>query len=312
MSNKPMHCVIMVTYNHEKYIRTSLESVFDNDVLPDKVILFDDCSVDNTWDIVCEFKKKYEDILECHRNEKNLGLFQNINQAYNAGINSGCDIITDLAGDDYLKKGLFAELNRVVEQNKIDVKNEKFIIVTNFEELFLDGTTKLFDNYKLKNEKDLTYYRLTDKFEYREVGLSRNVLKDVKPFRCDLGVCADRIFRMDYECNCTRFYFTPFVSSVYRFSVGICSKQSKEGFSKSLYEVNKIILKKYKLSYKAKNYLRHSILRYEYELSKLDYLAKKRSFFPFVLYLRAFGVGHALNSLKNKVIGKINHENSLR
>ena len=167
--NMPSHCVVMVTYNHEKWIRIALESIFDNNVLPNKVIICDDCSVDATWNIVLEFKSKYSDIIDCYRNEKNLGIFQNINKAYTLGMESGCDIISDLAGDDYLKKGLFEELNRVVIENNINVKNDRFIIVTNTEELYPDGTVKVFDNYRLRDEIDFMYYRISGQLSYREL-----------------------------------------------------------------------------------------------------------------------------------------------
>ncbi len=289
MSNKPTHCVIMVSYNHEKYIRIALESIFDNEVLPDKVILFDDCSADNTWNIVCEFKEKYEDILECHRNEKNLGLFQNFNQAYQAGIDSGCDIITLLAGDDYLKNGLFVELNKVVEQNKIDVKNEKFIIITNTEELYLDGTVKLIDNYRLRNEKDLIYYRLMGRLSYREVGLSRNVLKDIELHRSDLGLCEDLLVCLNYETNCEKFYFTPFVSAGYRVGVGNASKERQDVMKISRYNVEKIILEKYKLSKRCRTWLYRRVKEYSYDQERKAYDCGLRKTFPLVLFIQSFG-----------------------
>lgn len=302
---KPTHCVIMVTYNHEKYIREALNSVFDNDILPDKVILFDDCSTDLTWSIVCEFAKKYENILECHRNAENLGIFKNINQAYNAAIHSGCDIITDLAGDDYLKKELFKELNRVVEQNNIDVKNDKFIIVTNTEELYPNGDIRVFDNYHLRNEHDLTYYRLTGKLSYREVGLSRNILDGIELYRDDLGVWADLLVCLNYETNCDKFYFSPFVSAGYRVGVGTVSKQKQDAVKKSRYIVEKIVLRNYTLSRKSKVYLKRSILKYEYELERCKYDNNQRTIFPFILCIRFHGVKTCLRKTAKKILQKL-------
>lgn len=287
--NMPTHCVIMVTYNHEKWIRTALESIFDNNILPNKVIICDDCSVDATWDIILEFKSKYSNIIDCYRNEKNLGIFQNINKAYALGIESGCDLISDLAGDDYFKKGLFEELNKVVVDNKIDVKNDKFIIVTNTEELYPDGTIKIFDNYNLRNKKDLTYYRIAGQLSYREIGLSRNVLKDIELYRYDLGVWADLLVCLGYECNCDKFYFSPFISTGYRVGVGTVSKQKQEAVKKSRYDVEKIVLNSYKLSRKSKKYLKKNICLYEYHLAKSKYHDKQAGF-PFLLYLKCFGI----------------------
>ena len=295
------HCVLVETYNHEKYIKIALESIFDNEVLPDKVIICDDCSTDSTWSIIQEFKAKYADIIDCHRNERNLGLFQNINQVYSLGLESNCDILTDLAGDDYLKKGLFAELNKVVVDNNIDVKNDKFIIVTNTEELYPDGTVKLVDNYQLKNEKDLTYYQITGKLSYREVGLSRNVLKGVNPYRYDLGVWADMLFCLDYENNCDTFYFIPFVSAGYRIGVGTVSKQKMEKIRESRYNVEKIVLKNYKLSRKSRLWLKRNMKHYEYDIARLAFDEGQSKFFPIVLYLQSFGIKHFVKKLLQKI-----------
>ncbi len=298
----PTHCVVMVTYNHEQYIRTALDSVFDNEILPDKVMLFDDCSTDSTWKIICEYQAKYSSILESHRNEKNLGLFQNINQAYKAAVNSDYDIITDLAGDDYLKKGVFEELNRVIEENNVDFKKEKFIIITNTEELYPDGTVKLFDNYKLRNEKDLIYYRLIEKLSYREVGLSRNVLKNIELYRSDLGVLADLLVCLNYETNCDKFYFSPFISAGYRVGVGTVSKNTKNELRKSIYDVDKIILSKYRLSRKSKSYLKHNMKKIKYELERDKFDNNVRKNFPIIHYLKFYGI---IKTLRN-VIKKIN------
>ena len=287
---KPTHCVRMVTYNHEKYIRSALESVFDNDVLPDKVVLFDDCSTDKTWDIVCEFKKKYGDILECHRNEKNLGLFQNVNQMYKAGVETGCDIITSLAGDDYLKKGLFEELNRVVEENGIDVKNDKFVIITNTEQLHSDGIVNRINNYSIRDESDLFYCQLSGQLDYREVGLSRNLLKTIPPLRADLGVWSDLLVCLDYINNCDKFYFTPFVSAGYRVGVGTVSKQNMDAVSQSRYNVEKEVLRTYKLSKKSRKYLNRHMSEYEFKNEFNKYKSGERKNFPFALYIKTYGV----------------------
>jgi glycosyltransferase involved in cell wall biosynthesis len=221
MSDRPItHTVQMVTYNHEKYIADALNSLFDNRVQPDEVILHDDCSMDNTWNIVLDFKRKYPDILKIKRHEKNTGIFQNINSTLCQG--SG-DIITGLSGDDYLKPGLFEELNRVVRENAINVANDRFIIVTNTMQVFPNGTERVIENYKLRNNS-LFKERLRYGLNYREVGISRNILKSVQPIRYDLGLHADWLHCLEMESLCEKQYFTDFVSSVYRCGVGTVSK----------------------------------------------------------------------------------------
>jgi glycosyltransferase involved in cell wall biosynthesis len=221
MSDRPItHTIQMVTYNHEKYIAAALNSLFDNRILPDEVILHDDCSADNTWNIVLEFKRKYPDILKIKRHEKNTGIFQNFNSILHQG--SG-DIITVLSGDDFLKPGLFAELNRVVNENGIDVTRDRFIIVTNTLELYQDGTTRVIDNFKLRNNSFFKE-RLRYGLHYREVGISRNILNSTPLIRYDLGLHADWLRCLEMESLCEKQYFTDFVSSVYRCGIGTVSK----------------------------------------------------------------------------------------
>lgn len=254
MKTQVTHCICMVTYNHEKWIRQALDSIFDNEVLPDKVILFDDCSTDNTWNIVQEYETKYQSILQCKKNEKNLGIFGNINQTWQAGIDSGCDILSWCSGDDYLKKGLLQEFNNMIEKEHIDIKNEKFILITDTEELYPDGKTKVFSNYKYRNCKDKLYLRLQGKLNYRECGYSRKTAM-VPPFREDIGLWADLIHSIDLEQNCDNFYYSNFVGTVYRCGVGTVSKEKQLKLYQSRVYVDEYIKNTYKLSNKAKLYL---------------------------------------------------------
>lgn len=50
-----MVSVAMTTYNGEKYIRAQLESLRDQTLAPDEVVIFDDCSTDSTAELVRAF-----------------------------------------------------------------------------------------------------------------------------------------------------------------------------------------------------------------------------------------------------------------
>ena len=47
--------VVMTTYNGEKYIKEQLTSLKNQTRVPDEVLIFDDCSTDNTVTIVRNF-----------------------------------------------------------------------------------------------------------------------------------------------------------------------------------------------------------------------------------------------------------------
>ena len=53
-----MISVVMATYNGEKYLKQQLDSIAAQTILPDELIIGDDCSTDKTLEILDEFKNK--------------------------------------------------------------------------------------------------------------------------------------------------------------------------------------------------------------------------------------------------------------
>lgn len=52
--------VVVSTYNGEKYIIEQLESIKNQTRMPDEVLIYDDCSIDQTVDIVKTYIEKYQ------------------------------------------------------------------------------------------------------------------------------------------------------------------------------------------------------------------------------------------------------------
>ena len=73
--------IAMATYNGEKYIKEQLESFSSQTLLPDELIITDDCSTDRTEMIVKEFADTAPFNVIFHRNEINLGYCGNFNAA---------------------------------------------------------------------------------------------------------------------------------------------------------------------------------------------------------------------------------------
>jgi glycosyltransferase involved in cell wall biosynthesis len=90
--------ILVITYNHEKYIKQALESVIMQQGVPDyEVILCDDNSTDKTVHIAAKLFAGFNNT-SIHKNEKNLGITKNYQQAF--GRCTG-DYIFILEGDDY-------------------------------------------------------------------------------------------------------------------------------------------------------------------------------------------------------------------
>ncbi len=74
--------VIAITYNHEKYIKQALESIVNQTTnFKFEVIVADDCSTDDTQNIIRNFSKTYPDLIIPILREKNIGPQKNFKDA---------------------------------------------------------------------------------------------------------------------------------------------------------------------------------------------------------------------------------------
>lgn len=90
--------VIIVSYNAEKYIQQAIESVVSQKTdFPFDVHIYDDCSIDDTCNLVSTFVNK-QDTLYLHTSDFNLGTFANLQRAIS---NCKAEFIALLEGDDY-------------------------------------------------------------------------------------------------------------------------------------------------------------------------------------------------------------------
>lgn len=70
-------CVVLPTYNGSRFVIEQMESLLAQSVHPDSVYIVDDCSSDNTVELVENFITQYRLNWNFSRNEKNKGWKQN-------------------------------------------------------------------------------------------------------------------------------------------------------------------------------------------------------------------------------------------
>ena len=73
--------VALCTYNGEKYIKYQLDSILNQTVPIDEIIICDDGSTDSTISILNSYREQYPSIFKIHTNENNLRSVKNFEKA---------------------------------------------------------------------------------------------------------------------------------------------------------------------------------------------------------------------------------------
>lgn len=74
----PVVGICCITYNHEKYIGEAIDSFLMQETdFPFEIFIDDDCSPDNTADVIRAYSEKYPNIINANLRAKNVGANQN-------------------------------------------------------------------------------------------------------------------------------------------------------------------------------------------------------------------------------------------
>lgn len=96
---EPKVSVLMLTYNHEKFIAQAIKSVLMQKTdFPFELVIGEDCSTDGTREIVREYSQKYPEIVRAHLQERNIGAQENSRLIFMAPRGR---YLATLDGDDY-------------------------------------------------------------------------------------------------------------------------------------------------------------------------------------------------------------------
>jgi len=114
--NKNFISILVTNYNKGKYIVKSINSCINQNFRNKEIIIFDDCSNDNSVD----FLKKKKGITVYFNKKKKLksGLLNKINGTYHVFKKSKGKVIFLLDGDDYFKKNKINYIFNLFDKNK--------------------------------------------------------------------------------------------------------------------------------------------------------------------------------------------------
>ncbi|MEN8763083.1 MAG: glycosyltransferase family 2 protein, partial [Thiogranum sp.] len=97
MGDSPRISVVIVNYNFSKYLRECIESVLAQTLQPCEIVIYDDCSTDESWNIITEYSQRLPHLIVAHRQQKNAGMQVNGNAALRRAQG---ELVCWLDGDD--------------------------------------------------------------------------------------------------------------------------------------------------------------------------------------------------------------------
>lgn len=117
LGTHPLVSIVVVTYNSEKYVIETLESIQSQTYSRLELIITDDCSKDNTVGLCINWIKKNE-----HRFENTKIITSQTNTGISSNMNRGCsqasgEWIKPIAADDILLQDAISNYTQCVKQN---------------------------------------------------------------------------------------------------------------------------------------------------------------------------------------------------
>lgn len=149
--------ILMPTYNGEKYIKEQIDSILNQTYRNIKIIISDDCSTDNTTEVLKEYQKK-DSRIEVFFQNNNLGVVKNI-EFLLSKVSSDIFMLSDQ--DDYwLPKKVEKSVDTLKAKNADILFTDLEVVNENLETLYSSFNEYMLLTRKIKkfiNTKELNY-----------------------------------------------------------------------------------------------------------------------------------------------------------
>ena len=118
--------IVLTTYNGEKFVTQQLESLLRQTRQPDEVLIFDDCSTDNTVKIIADFVVRHNlTHWNLKVNEKNMGWKENFKFGLLTAVG---DLVFPCDQDDIWRQDKLSVCEKIMEEN-----SNILVLVSNYE-----------------------------------------------------------------------------------------------------------------------------------------------------------------------------------
>ena len=222
----PRISVLIITYRQQELVKRAINSLLAQKDYIYEICVSDDCSPDNTWGVLQEYDKQYPGLFKLHRNDPNLGIFQNIEFTWTMPTG---DVVYRLAGDDEAGEGWFESVVNFIVDNNIDYKNEFFCIYGNYKNVYPNGDSYVFRN-DLIRRNDLSALKLSHRglIGNRSACFSINLIQKFQKVSQGRSHIAESALDRQLQIFSKKNYYIDKVGNIYYANIGVCVGMSEK------------------------------------------------------------------------------------
>lgn len=226
ISGIPKISVVIICYKQQELIRRAINSLLPQKDYIYEICVSDDCSPDNTWEVLQEYDKQYPGLFKLHRNEHNVGIFDNIE--YTWTMPSG-DIIYRLSGDDECGPGWLKTVVEYIQEHHIDYKRELFCIYGDYRAQYPNGDSFVLSNHNILCGHNPVGLAMRKLICNRGSCYSINVLKKFIHASEGRSYAVESAQDMQLQIMSERNYYIPQLGNIYHTGIGVSTGKNKNG-----------------------------------------------------------------------------------
>ena len=260
MTKNKLVSVIIANYNNQIYLEQCLNSVLAQTYENIEIVVVDDCSTDNSLDLLRKYEEKYPQI-KVFVNEKNSGVTKT---RMNAIAKAAGDYITTLDADDYYMCEMKIEKEMELISKFKNEQNKDIVAFSNYNLVDINGGLKInyAKSYKVQTGNIMDVYFLRKKFCPRDFVMSKHQYYAAGSYDEQMPIYED----IDLDIRLAskyEFHYTGCEGTAYRDTKkGLSASNIRYKNKWSFYERKKNfhLLKKKKYLIKANTYLEYYVI----------------------------------------------------
>ncbi len=257
----PAISVIIPVYNAEKHLHMCLKSLKSQTFKDYEVIIIDDGSTDNSFNI-CEKYAKHDDRLTLVRQENNgVGAVRKKGLEYIKG-----KYLLQIDSDDWLESSMLEDMYSIALRDNSD------IVICDYKKIFNDGSIENYSHNNICSKEELIIGLLKHKINgalWNKLFKVEVIFSNLISFEKDINMWEDFLFTLRYLNNCNKVSFLN--KSLYYYRV------NDSGLVKTYNSIKKI----------------HNQMYVSSEVEKLNYIYS--NFSQYFIYSRFYSIINLIN-----------------